>query len=591
MKHVLVTGAFGNVGQNTIHSLIERGHDVTAFDLDTKQNRKAAKRLSVRTVWGDIRKLEDVEQAVENQDVVIHLAFIIPSLSATGVSSESEPIWAQEINVGGTRNVIAAMEAQALPPKLIFASSCAIYGRTQDRKPPRTVDETPSPIEHYSRHKVLCEQMVRSSKLTWAITRFAAALPITMIMDKGMFGVPLSDRMEFVHTRDLGDALANTVNTEEVWFKTLHLGGGPRCQLYYQEIANQVLDAVGIGTLPEEAFTSIPFHTDWLDTRESQELLHYQTRTLDDYVNDIKVRLGWRARAVRLLRPFVKRYILAKSLPYRRAHAPKAWEGRIALITGASQGIGEAIAKELALDGFKVVLTARNQQKLEHVAESITAFGGTAQIIPADLTVPEERRRLLATIRRDLGPIDILINNAGMGWYGYASKMPVSQVDDMIALNIQAVTDLSLSALSEMTNRGSGHIVNIGSIVGRIPSQGVALYSASKAYIDALTTALHRESRGSGVNVSLILAGAVSTDFYDKAGMNAIGNTFLVNRWAIAPEQIARTVTALLKRPRRVVHAPWEARLGTWTEFWFGWIMDRIGPALLRQQSVGRTAV
>jgi nucleoside-diphosphate-sugar epimerase len=320
---VLLTGAFGNVGRSTLEELIRQGHTVRCFDVKTRANEKAAHKFRGRAevLWGDLRRPEDVAAAVRDQDVVIHLAFIIPKLSATGFECEDHPDWAWEINVGGTRNLIEAMEALPRPPRLLFASSYHIYGRTHDQPPPRTVSDPVEPIEHYAHHKVECEQMIRSSGLAWAIFRLAATLPIAMKLDAGMFDIPLYNRMEYVHTRDVGLAFANAVSSPEVWGKTLLIGGGPRCQYRYGEIAQQVLDGLGVGMLPEEAFTTTPFATDWIDTAESQRLLRYQRHTLDDYVQDMKTLLGYKRHLIHACRPLV-RYVLLKQSPYYHGGKP-----------------------------------------------------------------------------------------------------------------------------------------------------------------------------------------------------------------------------------------------------------------------------
>ena len=321
--NVLLTGAFGNVGQSTLTELIKQGHKVRCLDVQTRANARTAHRFKgqIEVVWGDLRRSGDVAAAVCDQDAVIHLAFIIPKLSATGFESEDHPDWARQINVGGTRNLIEAMKAQPRPPKILFASSYHIYGRTQDQPPPRTVADPVCPIEHYARHKSECEAMVQSSGLAWAILRLAATLPIAMRMDPGMFDVPLDNRMEYVHTQDVGLAFANAVGNDDVWGKILLIGGGPRCQYLYREITEQVLDGLGVGALPEEAFSSTPFPTDWVDTAESQKLLQYQRYTLYDYVNDMKASLGFRRHLVRAFRPLV-RYFLLKQSPHYHAGQP-----------------------------------------------------------------------------------------------------------------------------------------------------------------------------------------------------------------------------------------------------------------------------
>jgi nucleoside-diphosphate-sugar epimerase len=316
---VLLTGAFGNIGRSTIDELLKRGHQVRCFDVPTRANRKAARHYGkkIDTLWGDLRQPEDVMAAVRDQDVVLHVGFVIPKLSVTGIGSEDHPDWAYAVNVGGTQNLVEALQRCNPTARLLFTSSLHIYGRTQDQPPPRSVLDTPHPVEHYARHKVACEQLVTGSGLTWSIFRLGAALPIRLIMDAGMFDVPLNNRIEFVHTRDVGFALAEALQCSQVWGKILHIGGGKRCQLYYREMVSAVLGSVGVGSLPDRAFTKVPFSTDWLDTQESQSLLGFQHHTLEDYARDLKGTVGSLRYLIQSVQPLVRRYLLNFS-PYWR---------------------------------------------------------------------------------------------------------------------------------------------------------------------------------------------------------------------------------------------------------------------------------
>ena len=318
---ILLTGAFGNIGQATLESLIARGHAVRCFDVPTKQNQRIAKRWRQSPIeihWGDLRNPDDVRRAVADRDVVIHLAFVIPTLSATGMGSEENPDWAYEINVGGARNLIQAMKAQSPSPKLLFTSSLHVFGQTQHLAPPRRITDDVAPAEHYSRHKVTVERMVRESGLTWAIFRLGAAMPMQMIFDPAMFEVPLNNRIEFVHRLDVARAIANALETEDVWGGLWLIGGGPRNQYIYREMATKILEAMGVGMLPDAAFSQTPYPTDWLDTTESQRLLHFQQLTLDDYVAEMRRMLGWRRIFVRLFRPMVRAWLLNQSPVYRQ---------------------------------------------------------------------------------------------------------------------------------------------------------------------------------------------------------------------------------------------------------------------------------
>jgi nucleoside-diphosphate-sugar epimerase len=244
-------------------------------------------------------------------DAVVHLAFVIPNLSATGVSSESEPEWAHTINVGGTKHLLQAMREQDTQLKLLFSSSLHIYGKTQHIAPPREVSDPPDPIEHYAKHKVECEQLIRQSGLKWTILRLGASLPVRLVLDPGMFEVPLENRIEFVHNKDVSTAIANALESDEVWGKIWHIGGGETCQLYQRELVQAILDEVGVGMLPDSAFSDEPYPTDWLDTTESQRLLQFQQRTLKDYLVDLRGRLGFRRVIIRVFRPLIRSWILS----------------------------------------------------------------------------------------------------------------------------------------------------------------------------------------------------------------------------------------------------------------------------------------
>jgi UDP-glucose 4-epimerase len=323
---VLLTGAFGNVGQATLNELLAQGHQVRCFDLPSPTNQKAARACpgSIDVVWGDLRRPEDVARAVRDQEAVVHLAFIIPKLSATGLESEKCPDVARAVNVDGTHNLIVALESLSPVTRLVFASSLHVFGLTQDQPPPRTCADPVKPTENYSRHKIVCEEMIRASHLPWAILRLAATPPLRLIMDAGMFDVPLDNRIEFVHRRDVALAITNAVASDEVWGQTLLIGGGPRCQFYYRDFAQQVLEASGIGMLPAEAFSTTPFATDWLDTSLSRKLLHYQRHTLQDYTAEVVTLLGLRRPLIQMCRPAVRAWLLRQS-PYlprpRRARA------------------------------------------------------------------------------------------------------------------------------------------------------------------------------------------------------------------------------------------------------------------------------
>jgi short-subunit dehydrogenase len=260
------------------------------------------------------------------------------------------------------------------------------------------------------------------------------------------------------------------------------------------------------------------------------------------------------------------------------------WKSKLAIVTGASSGIGAATAIRLARAGMQVVLVARRRERLDTLAEQIRMEGGTAHIIVADLTQESERARLFQEVIEQYGDVDILVNNAGLGWYGYGDEMTWKTASDMLQVNVEAVVQLSLSFLSRMRKRNTGHIINIGSISGSIPSQGIALYGATKSFLDNFTTALHRELAGTRVHVSVVRAGPVKTEFSEAALHHENGLHVPTEKIGVTSEKVAERVWALVRRPRRLVYIPFYLRLVPWLELSFGWIIDRLGPLLLKRQ-------
>ena len=256
------------------------------------------------------------------------------------------------------------------------------------------------------------------------------------------------------------------------------------------------------------------------------------------------------------------------------------WKNKMAVVTGASSGIGEAIARKLAEQGMRVVLVARRRERLERLAEQIRADGGIASILAVDLAREADRERLC----EQAGSADVLVNNAGLGWYGYCDEMTWKTALEMLQVNVEAVVQLSLSFLARMRTRNSGHIINIGSISGSLPSQGVALYGATKSFLDNFTTALHRELSGTRVHVSVVRAGPVKTEFGEAALLHENGLHVPTEKMGISAEKVAECIWALIRRPRRLIYVPDYLRLVPWLELSFGWIIDRVGPLLLKKQ-------
>jgi short-subunit dehydrogenase len=260
-----------------------------------------------------------------------------------------------------------------------------------------------------------------------------------------------------------------------------------------------------------------------------------------------------------------------------------SWEGKLAIVTGASSGIGAATAMRLARERMRLVLVARRRDRMTALADDIQAAGGQAEVMTADLTQERAREQLYADVEASHGGADVLVNNAGFGWYGYYTDMPWKTAREMLQININAVAHLTRLFLENMKLRNVGHIINVGSIAGCIPSQGVAIYSATKAFLDAFTTSLYRELHGTRVHVSIVRPGPVRTEFFQAASVRPGGGTVPSERFAITPNLVADKIWRLMQRPRRVVTVPWPLGITPWVEASLGWLMDLLGPILLRR--------
>lgn len=260
------------------------------------------------------------------------------------------------------------------------------------------------------------------------------------------------------------------------------------------------------------------------------------------------------------------------------------WQGKTVLITGASSGIGAATASRLAAEGLTVALVARRRERLEELAEHIQSGGGKAHVFPADLTVEEQRTALFEQVEAAIGIPDVLVNNAGYTYLGYLDEMNWADARMMIEINDTAAVHLTRLVLPGMIARRSGHVINMSSVTGLMPSQGNAVYAASKAFLTAFSTALVRELHGSGVRVSAVHPGPVRTEIFDVAANLENAQRVPAENSAIPPEEVAEEVWNLLRRPHRSVIVPWHWSWVVPTELLFGWVMDRTGPFLLRKR-------
>ncbi|MEU0756953.1 SDR family NAD(P)-dependent oxidoreductase [Streptomyces albogriseolus] len=222
------------------------------------------------------------------------------------------------------------------------------------------------------------------------------------------------------------------------------------------------------------------------------------------------------------------------------------------LVTGASSGIGAAVARRLSAEGWRLVLSGRDAGRLAE-----TAAHAPAAVFPEDLTRPAAERRLTRFALDETGHLDLLVACAGVGWAGDFTTMTRRAFDEVMEVNLLTTLRLVRQVLPHMVEAGTGRVVLVGSLAGAVGVRGEAVYSASKAAVAVFADALRHELRGMGVGVSLVVPGVVDTPFFERRG-----TPYARNRpRPVAPERVADAVWRAVVRGRDEVYVPGWLRL------------------------------
>lgn len=237
-------------------------------------------------------------------------------------------------------------------------------------------------------------------------------------------------------------------------------------------------------------------------------------------------------------------------------------DGYVALVTGASSGIGAATAVELAAQGALVVLVARRAERLAELAERIAAAGGQARVLAADIAERGVPAQVVADAVAAEGRLDILVNAAGVMLNGDALDRPLSEWEQMVDLNLMALLATTKAALPHLVQaaqgaRGVADVVNISSIAGRVASRTAGVYNATKFGVTAFSEALRQEFARRNVRVSVVEPGAVQTELFDHQAPKAQErlSRALSEVEYLHPEDVAETIAHIVTRPRRVALA------------------------------------
>lgn len=249
------------------------------------------------------------------------------------------------------------------------------------------------------------------------------------------------------------------------------------------------------------------------------------------------------------------------------------------LITGASSGIGRAIARELARRKARLVLLARRRERLEALAEEVAALGGRAEIVSGDVTEPATRGRAVELAANKFGGLDVLVNNAGVGALALFTQASAEQMRRVMEINFFAAVEMTRAALPLLRNSPRAMIVNIGSVLGHRAAPHYTAYCASKFALRGFSQALRVELAPEGIGVLLVSPGATRTEFADSLLEKVTEPAWPAHR-RLAPEVVARQTLRAIERGKREIVPYFWARCLVWLERLCPpageWLMSRI---------------
>ncbi|MBD2859853.1 NAD(P)-dependent oxidoreductase [Spongiibacter sp. KMU-158] len=304
--NVLVTGAFGNLGQLCIEQLLADGHQVRCTDIDTPNQRqiveKSQGRFDIRL--GDIRDKALLAELLVDIDAVIHLASLLPPMT------ERNPSLAYSVNVEASKTLIELAQALPTPPLFIYPSSLTVFGPSQRDNPIRHSSDPVMTSDNYTAHKIEIERVLHESSLPWIIMRIGVSVDARTLRTerqvfKQLLAVHPDTPMEYVHPRDIALAMSRAVSTPAAIGKTLLLGGGKHCQITHHRFLNAAFKAMGLPQKPG-IHGQDSYYTHWLDTHESQALLQYQRSAFEEYENELAVTFSRVRKLTTPIRPLLK---------------------------------------------------------------------------------------------------------------------------------------------------------------------------------------------------------------------------------------------------------------------------------------------
>jgi short-subunit dehydrogenase len=252
---------------------------------------------------------------------------------------------------------------------------------------------------------------------------------------------------------------------------------------------------------------------------------------------------------------------------------------KVVIITGASSGIGAAVAKRLARDGMCLTLAARRLDRLEQVAYEVKVIGGEAIVVQTDVRNRDDIEKMVQATLDQWGCINVLLNNAGLGHDKPLTRITPEKILDEIQINLIAVIECAQVVLPVMLRQKSGHIINVASLAGLIATPGSTIYSATKFGVNGFTDALRRELRSSGIHISVFCPGYTPTEISPELKAIAEGRPDAPHVPGLMPvTYVADQIARLILHPRRRVIIPTSWKFLIFFAFLFPGIADSLVP-------------
>ncbi len=249
--------------------------------------------------------------------------------------------------------------------------------------------------------------------------------------------------------------------------------------------------------------------------------------------------------------------------------------GKVVMVTGASSGIGEATARAFGRAGARLVLAARRLDRLQTIAAEMESQGAEALAVAADLSRLAEIQQLVEAARDRFGRVDVLVNNAGFGRLDWLENLdPATDIEAQLAVNVLGVIRTTRLVLPLMIAQRSGHIINMASLAGLVATPTYSIYAASKFAVRGFSEALRREVTPWRIQVSVVYPGGVATEFGARAGIRRKTRMTTPAWLRLTPEDVAKGVVGLVRRPRANLVMPGLARLAVYANQVAPWFVD-----------------